>query len=59
MKHHLSFLFVASHVILRTVKAVPEYGKRKPRKSTAGGEGTAFPPFPEVMDDENANNQVF
>ena len=43
-------------MILRTVKAVPEYGKRKERRSTVGGEGGRGAPYPQAMnDDENAN----
>ena len=43
-------------MILRTVKAVPEYGKRKQRRSTVGGEGGGGAPSPQAAnDDENAN----
>ena len=46
-------------MILRTVKAVPEYGKRKTRRSTVGGKGGEGVPSTEVTnDDENANNKV-
>lgn len=59
MKTYFSLLFVASHVILRTVKAVPEYGKRKSRRSTVGGEGGGGAPSSQATnDDENANSQV-
>ena len=52
-----AFLFsVASHVILRTVKAVPEYGKRKKsRHSTPGGEGGEDNSPPQATSDENDN----
>ena len=56
MKAYFFVRFVASHVILRTVKAVPEYGKRKQRRSTVGGEGGVGGPTPRATnDDENAN----
>ena len=56
MKTYFFLRFVASHVILRTVKAVPEYGKRKQRRSTVGGEGGGGTPSPQATnDDENAN----
>jgi len=43
-------------VILRTVKAVPEYGKGKQRRSTAGGEGGGGALSTQATnDDENAN----
>ena len=43
-------------MILRTVKAVPEYGKRKTRRSTVGEKGGEGAPTPQVTsDDENAN----
>ena len=43
-------------MILRTVKAVPEYGKQKQRRSTVGGEGGRGGPFHQATnDDENAN----
>jgi len=48
--------FPASHVILRTVKAVPEYGKRKKsRHSTAGGVGGEDNSPPQATSDENEN----
>ena len=56
MKIYFFSRFVASHVILRTVKAVPEYGKRKQRRSTVGGEGGGGAPSTQATnDDENAN----
>ena len=43
-------------MILRTVKAVPEYGKRKERRSTVGGKVGGGAPSPQATnDDENAN----
>ncbi|KAL9958922.1 hypothetical protein ACROYT_G035999 [Oculina patagonica] len=51
--------FPASHVILRTVKAVPDYGKRKSRRSTVGGKGGEGVPTAQVTgEDENANDKV-
>ena len=56
MKTFFFVRFLASHVILRTVKAVPEYGKGKQRRSTVGGEVRGGAPFPQATnDDENAN----
>lgn len=50
--------FPASHVILRTVKAVPDYVKHGSRKSTAGTSGESPSPSPIGNGDENANNKV-
>lgn len=47
--------FPASHVILRTVKAVPEYGKHKPKHANVGGEGEEVKPPPQAIPDENGN----
>lgn len=56
MKTYFYLRFLASHVILRTVKAVPEYGKDKQRRSTAGGEGGGGALSTQATnDDENAN----
>lgn len=49
--------FPASHVILRAVKAVPEYGNREVRQSTTGGEVLEVKPPPQSTPDEN-DNQV-
>lgn len=42
-------------MILRTVKAVPEYGKRKSRHSVVGGKGGEANSPPQAPPDENAN----
>lgn len=55
----MSLLFSASHVILRTVKAVPEYGKHKPKHANVGGEGEEVKPPPQAIPDENGNKVRF
>ncbi|KAK2561488.1 Voltage-dependent T-type calcium channel subunit alpha-1H [Acropora cervicornis] len=47
--------FPASHVILRTVKAVPDYGKREVYQSTSEGEVLEVKPPSNSTPDENAN----
>ena len=59
LKTKICLLFSASHVILRTVKAVPEYGKRKPKHSTVRGEGEEVKPPPQAIPDENGNKVRF
>ena len=46
-------------MILRTVKAVPEYGKGKSRHSAVGGEdGEVSPPL-QTIPDENENQVLY
>ena len=49
------YFFAASHVILRTVKAIPEYGKRKGKHSTEGGDGEKVKLSSQSTSDENEN----
>ena len=51
--------FSASHVILRTVKAVPEYGKGKSRHSAVGGEDGELSPPLQAIPDENDNQVLY
>ena len=49
------YFFAASHVILRTMKAIPEYGKRKGKHSTEGGDGEKVKLSSQSTSDENEN----
>ena len=49
------YFFAASHVILRTVKAIPEYGKRKSKHSIEGGDGEKVRLSFQSTSDENEN----